>query len=101
MSKVTAIKNSMNRATRLRKGNGISRTYHNVKFMSRFETAVSASNLLLALQAVRNRWTFNTVVITGLTLYFSKKAVDFHNLSADIYPYYQSIVDRAKQIYKR
>ena len=100
MTKITAIKNSIYRSTHMRNGNGISRCYHNVKNMSRFETGMTAIELLFTLNAVKNRNWFNTAIIGALTLYFSKKAVDFHNISVDLYPFYQKIVDRAKQIYK-
>lgn len=101
MSKINAIKNSMVRATTVRTGKGISRIYHNTKHVRRIYTAATGFEMFLALQAVHNRWTFNTIIMTGLALYFSKKAVDWHNLKADITPLYQPIVDRAKQIYNR
>ena len=101
MSRINAIKSSLYRKTHLRQGTGISRVYHNAKNISKMNAAMASLDFLLALQAVHNNWTFNTFFITGLTLYFSKKAVDFHNLCADLKEYYQPIVDRAKQIYKR
>jgi len=101
MSKITSIKNSIYRSTHIRSGRGISRTYHNLKNMSRYEAGIASIEMLLAMDAARNRWLFNTVFIGGLTMYFAKKAVDFHNLRVDLYEYYQPIVDRAKRIYKR
>ena len=101
MSGINAIKSSLYIKTHLRQGMGISRVYHNVKNLSKLNAAVAGLDLLLALQAVRNSWTFNTFLITGLTLYFSKRAVDYHNMSIDLIEHYQPIVDRAKQIYKR
>lgn len=101
MSKITSIKNSIYRSTHIRSGCGISRTYHNLKNMSRFEAGVASIEMLLAMNAASHRRLFNTVFIGGLTMYFAKKAVDFHNLSVDLYEYYQPIVERAQQIYKR
>ena len=101
MSKITAVKNSIYRSTHMRKGGGISRIYHNVKNMSRLEAGVASIQMLLALSAAKHHNLFNTIVIGGLTMFFTKKAVDFHNMRANLYEYYQPIVDRAKQIYKR
>lgn len=101
MSKITAVKNSVYRSTQLRKGKGISRMYHNSKNMTRLASAVTGVDLLLALQAVHNHWTFNTIIITAMTLVLSKKAVDMFNLKEKIKPFYQPIKDRAEQIYKR
>ncbi|MBE7709213.1 MAG: hypothetical protein E7Z93_02060 [Cyanobacteria bacterium SIG32] len=101
MSKITAVKNSIYRSTHIRKGGGISRTYHNVKNMCRMEAGVAAIEMLLAVNAARRHVLFNTVLMTGLTMYFSKKAVEFYNMRADLHKYYQPIVNRAKQIYKR
>ena len=85
----------------MRKGSGISRIYHNLKNMSRFQAGVATIEMLLAMNAASHRRLFNTVFIGSLTMYFAKKAVDFHNLRADLHEFYQPIVDRAKQIYKR
>lgn len=100
MSKVTSIKNSIYRSTHIRKGSGISRTYHNVKNMSRFELGVASIEMLLAMNAAKNQHLFNTIFIGGLTMYFIRKAEKFYNMKLEIREPYQKIVDRAKQIYK-
>ncbi len=101
MSKIIAIKNSIYRATHVRQGNGISRVYHNAKNASVIEAGFATIGMLFAMNFARKQNLFGTLVVGGLTMYFAKKAVDFHNLRAELHEYYQPIVDRAKQIYKR
>lgn len=100
MPKITAIKNSIYRSTHIRKGNGISRVYHNVKNMKRFQNGMAITEMLFALGAAKNHYSFNTVIFGGLMLYFAHKAEKFRNMQADLQKYYQPILDKAKQIYK-
>ena len=101
MLRVSAIKNSVNRTTRIRPGGGISRVYHNVKLMTRMYNTMAGLESLLALQAAHHKWNFNIILLSGLMLYFAKKGNDFYKLKVDLKEYYQPIVDRAKRIYKR
>lgn len=101
MTKINTIKNSIYRSTHLRSGNGISRAYHNTKNMSRLEASFATIEMLFAMNAARNHNLFNTIFMGGLTMYFTKKAVKFHNLKNSIANEYQDIVDRAKQIYQK
>lgn len=101
MSKITAIKNSIYRATHVRQGNGISRVYHNAKNASVIEAGFATIEMLFAMNFARKQNLFGTLVVGGLTMYFVKKAVMFRDMRANLHDAYQSIVDRAKQIYKR
>ena len=89
---------AINRATQLRKGKSVVRTYHNCQNMSRVYTAFAGLELVLALGAANLKQTFNTILTTGLTMLFTKKAVDFHNLKVDLWYRYQEVVARAQSI---
>ena len=101
MSKITPIKNSIYRATHVRRGSGVSRTYHNVKLVNRLYNSVAGIEALFAFQAASHNWNLNVAIFTGLMLYFAKKADKFCKLKVALREHYQPIVGRAKQIYKR
>ena len=101
MTKILPIKNSICRATHFRRGSGISRTYHNVKLANRIYNSMAGLEALFAFQAASHNWNLNVAIFTGLMLYFAKKADKYRKLKFDLQEYYQPIVDRAKQIYKR
>jgi hypothetical protein len=100
MSRITAIKNSVYRATHVRQGSGVSRVYHNAKNASFIQAGFASIEMLFAMNFAQKHNLFGTLLVGGLTMYFTKKAVRFHNMRADLHEYYQSIVDRAKRIYK-
>ena len=101
MSKITAIRNSIYRSTHMRKGNGISRMYHNLKNMTRLNAGGASIEMLLAMNAASGQRLFNTIFIGALTMYFVKKAKDYYVLKEALKEYYQPILDRARQIYGR
>ena len=97
MSKISTI----SRITQFRPGSGISRAYNNAKHAKALYTGFAGVEFLIAMCAASNHHTFNTLFTGALTMYFTKKAVKFHNLKNSIAGEYQDIVDRAKQIYKK
>ena len=100
MPRISAIKTSINRATNIRPGRGISRVYHNLTNYSRIEAGFAGLEFLFAMTAAKNQNIFNTLLFGGLTMYFTKKAVQAHNLMIKLYDHYQAIVERAEQIAK-
>lgn len=99
--KVSAVKNSVYRATQLRQGNGISRLYHNSKILSRRSNTMAVINALFAFMAAHNKWWFNVAIMTLLMWAFAKKGEEFRNIKLDFYEHYQPILERVKQIHKR
>ena len=97
MSKISAI----NRTMQFRSGSGISRTYHNAKHAKRLYSGLTGVEFLFAMFAAKYQHTFNTLFMSALTMYFTKKAVKYHNLKNSISDEYYEIVDRAKQIYNK
>ena len=92
--------NALLRATTIRRGNGISRLYHNAKNMRNMEISFAATEFVLAAEAAKRKDLVTTLFAGGLSMYFVKKAEKFNKARLALQTQYQSIVNRAKQIYK-